>query len=151
MAKGTQRYVIWISLKKAIVGFFDENDLYSYKTMYSGIDTRVRFPGETSNKVRLNTSKRTRETSENRKLDSQLVQFCKDVISQVHNPASVLLLGPSDTKLTLSKIFSGSKKMESVPLNIKSADNMKLTEIKEAAAKHFRISLRKPTTRRRAY
>lgn len=151
MTKGNQRFVIWISLKKAVVGYFDEHDLYSYKTMYSGIDTRVRFPGEASNKVRLNTSKRTRETSEKRKLDSQLVHFCKEVISQVHNPGSVLVLGPADTKLILSKIFSGMKKMEAVPVKVKSADNMTLTEIKEAAAKHFKISLRKPTIRRRAY
>lgn len=151
MSTGNQRYVIWINQKKAVLGYFDEKDQFSYKTVYSGIDTRVRFPGESTNKVRLITSKRTRETSEQRKLTAQIAQFCKEIISQIHTPEAIYILGPADTKTVLQKTISGYHEWSSVPVKVKSADNLTISEIKSAAARFFKINLRKPSVRRKAF
>lgn len=138
-----KNYVIWIDQKKAVIGTFDENEKYSYSTLYSGIESRIRFPGEKSNKVRLITSKRTKETSEERKLDQGINQFCNKILQQLSDATSLFVIGPAETKTVLEKLISSKKEFEKTPLKIQNADKLTLAEIKTKAAKHFKIQLRK--------
>ncbi len=134
-----KRYVIWIDLKKAVIGCFDENNHYSHLSLASGIETRVRFPGETTNKLRLLTNKRNRETAEQRKQNQQLLAFCNSVIQEIRPCPSVLILGPADTKFLLQKSIEAKKVFENTKLTVKASDKITLAELKAAAMSFFKV------------
>ncbi len=146
-----KNYVVWIDKKKAVIGLFDESGAYNHSTLLSGIETRTRFPGEKSNKVRLITSKRTKETSEERRMDQELVLFCSKIVKQVQDASSLFIIGPSETKSVLKKILTGKKEFETIPVKVQNADKLTQAEIKTKAARHFKVKLRQTTSRPLTY
>ncbi len=122
-----------------MIGCFDENNRYFHQSLTSGIETRVRFPGETTNKLRLLTNKRNRETAEQRKQNQQLLAFCSAVIKEIKPCRSVLILGPADTKFLLQKSLEAKKTFENTQLTVKASDKITLAEMKAAAMKFFKV------------
>lgn len=138
-SKSNNRYIIWIDQKKAIIGLLDDNNKYNHVILRSGIETRIRFPGETSNKVRLTTSKRTKETSEKRKLDQQTLVYCKEVLTLLKYPGSILIIGPADVKNVLQKLIKTKQAFDDVHTKVRSADKLTLNEVKQAAFTYFKV------------
>ena len=64
----TVEYGVWLDHKKAIIGYFDTNRKFINKTIYSEIESRPRFKGETTDKIRSGTSIRNRESFKQNKL-----------------------------------------------------------------------------------
>lgn len=124
------QYAIWIDLQKAIIACKNEEGKVSTESFQSGIDTRVRFDGEVSNKNRLYGSTLIREKHTRNKLQQQRKAFLKDVVGKMGNVESVIILGPADTKYELHKEMEKKKALSNVSVQVKSADKMKLHELK---------------------
>jgi len=133
------RYIIWIDHKKAIIGKFDPEDHFTHTILRSGIETRVRFKGETTNRLRLLTNKRTRETNEKHKFDQQLSSFCDNAVKNTADALSVLITGPAGTKKVLKRQMEELKEFEEIPVTVKPADKLTITELREKGRKYFKI------------
>lgn len=124
------QYAIWIDLQKAVIACKDEEGKVSTESVLSEIDTRVRFEGEGSNKNRLFGATLNQEKHAQNKLQQQRKAFLKSVVGKMSKVESVIILGPADTKYELHKEMEKKKSFSSVPVQVKSADKMKIHEIK---------------------
>ncbi|WP_290798141.1 hypothetical protein [Flavihumibacter sp. UBA7668] len=124
------QYAIWIDLQKAVIACKDEEGSVSTESLQSEIDTRVRFDGEGSNKNRLFGAKLNQEKHAQNKLQQQRKAFLKEVVGKLAKVESVIILGPADTKYELHKEMEKKKSLSNVPVQVKSADKMKLHELK---------------------
>lgn len=130
-------YGVWIDQKKAIIGYFDLRGSFHHQTIYSGIETRLRFPGETTDKIRFGTTKLNRQLQKQNKLHNQMYAFCKRVKKQLKNMNAVLILGPSDAKMKLRQVLQEDKALKDVWIRTKAEDKMTLAEFKKAVMLHF--------------
>ena len=64
------------------------------------------------------------------KLQQQRKAFLKSVVGKMNKVESVIILGPADTKYELHKEMEKKKTFSSIPVQVKSADKMKIHEIK---------------------
>lgn len=126
----TVEYGVWLDHKKAIIGYFDTNRKFINKTIYSGIETRLRFKGETTDKIRSGTVTRNRETFKQNKLVNDLKKFCGEVASDLNNMSALLILGPGDTKFKLAEIIKNNKARKDVWVKVEAADKMLISEFK---------------------
>ncbi|MBI1344214.1 MAG: hypothetical protein GC171_14915 [Terrimonas sp.] len=133
------RYIIWADHKKAIIGKFDERNRFSHLIIRSNIETRHRFPGETTNKIRLSTSTRNRQTFEQNKFHQQLADYVKKIIGSLENVLSLLIIGPADTKYVLHKETENKKQFEGVEINVQPADKLTLPMLQEKGREYYRI------------
>lgn len=124
------KYAIWIDQQKAIIACMNEEGDISTDTLESGIETHVRFEGETSSKSRLFGATLNKEKQAQNKLNQQRKAYLKGVVAQLKKVESVVIMGPADTKYELHKEMEKKKTLASARVEMKSADKMKLHEIK---------------------
>lgn len=124
------QYAVWIDLQKAIIACKNEEGKVITESFQSGIDTRIRFDGEGSNKNRMYGAALNQEKHTQNKLQQQRKAFLKDVVGKMDNVESVIILGPADTKYELHKEMEKKKALSNVAVQVKSADKMKLHELK---------------------
>jgi hypothetical protein len=124
------QYAIWIDLQKAVIACKDEEGSVSTESLQSEIDTRVRFDGEGSNKNRMFGATLNQEKHAQNKIQQQRKAFLKEVVGKLSKVESVIILGPADTKYELHKEMEKKKSLSNVPVQVKSADKMKLHELK---------------------
>lgn len=127
-------YAIWIDLQKAMIACKDEEGKLSTESFQSGIDTRVRHDGEVSNKTRLYGATLYPEKNAQNKLQQQRKAFLKEVVGKLGNVGSIIIMGPADTKYELHKELEKKKAWSNVAVQLKSADKMKLHELKAVLA-----------------
>ncbi|KYP13735.1 hypothetical protein [Flavihumibacter sp. CACIAM 22H1] len=124
------QYAIWIDLQKAVIACKDDAGKLSTETFRSEIDTRVRFDGEGSNKNRLFGATLNQEKHAQNKLQQQRKNYLKEVVGKLAKAESVIILGPADTKYELHKEMEKKKALSQIPVQVKSADKMKIHELK---------------------
>lgn len=124
------QYAIWIDQKKAIIACMDEAGQISTESLNSSIETHVRFPGETSNINRLFGATLNHEKRMQNHQQKQQKAFLKEVAGHLVKAGTVNIMGPAETKYELHKELEKKKALASVRMEVKSADKMKLHEIK---------------------
>lgn len=134
------QYAIWIDQKKAIIACMDKAGQITTESMESAIETHVRFPGETSSKSRLFSSTLNNEKHQQNKQQQQRKAFLKEVASHLSKVGVVVIMGPAETKYELHKELEKKKSMANARLELKSADKMKLHEIKAVLKERMKPS-----------
>ncbi len=133
------RYVIWIDQKKALIGKFDAEDHFTCITHRSGLGRRTRFEGETSNKTRVGAQTRNRQSQSQEKHNQEFLQFCREVIDQVEQVSSLLILGPGEMKFLLENELTSLPRFQMVWFEAQAADKMTIPQLNEAGKKHYHI------------
>lgn len=124
------KYAIWIDQKKAIVASMDETGAISTESLLSSVDTRERFPGETTTKTRLFAQTLNEEKHVSNRLRNQLKAFLKEVIGRLSKVSLVIIMGPAETKYELHKEMEKKKSLSKARIEVKTTDKMKIQEIK---------------------
>ena len=124
------QYGVWLDHKKAIIGHFNTEEKFIHKTIYSEIESRPRFKGETTDKIRSGTSIRNRESFKQNKLANDLKKSCREVPSHLNNMSALLILGPADTKFKLAEVIKKNKAWKDVWVKVEAADKMLISEFK---------------------
>lgn len=124
------KYAIWIDLQKAIIACLDEEGNLTTESIQSEIEKQVRFAGESSNKSRLFGATLNNEKHAQNKLNQQRKSYLKSVAAKITKAESVIILGPADTKYELHKEIEKRKPLANARVELKSADKMKIHEIK---------------------
>jgi hypothetical protein len=125
----SSNYVIWVDQKKAIISSVDSNGSVSTETIKSDVQFQVRFKGETSSSTRLfSTTVDNQKHAQNRH-HNQLLAYLKEVEKRITKAATIIILGPADTKYELHKVLEKKKALQSTNVEIKTADKMKPTEV----------------------
>ncbi len=124
------KYAIWIDQQKAIIACMDEEGAITTESLQSEIGKPVRFAGETSTKSRLFGSSLNNEKHIQNKQNQLKKNFLKEVGTRLTKVESVIILGPADTKYELHKELEKRKPLAGARMELKSADKMKLHEIR---------------------
>lgn len=133
------RYIIWIDHKKAILGRFNNDNRFFHMIFRSGIETRIRFNGEGTNKTNSATFTRNRQSQLQHKHNQQLAAFCDIVVRSMENIVSVLVTGPADSKFIFKKELERKTGTNRFPVVVKTSDKMPLPLLKEYGRRYYRI------------
>jgi hypothetical protein len=134
------RYGIWIDHKQATIMCVDGEGKLSSRTIKSGIRTMNRFDGETTSKTGLFRHTLNRETHDQNRKNQEFKKFLKEVVMNLEHVNGILILGPGDGRHELLNEIQKQKSLESVWIENKPADKMKVTEMKVVVKEHFGIS-----------
>lgn len=133
------RFVIWIDQQKALIGKFDAEDRFTCATLKSGLGRRPHFEGETSDKTRVGPQTRNRKAQVQEKQNQDRLAFCHQVIEQLEQVSSLLILGPGEMKFLLENQLSTLPKYQMLWFEAQAADKMTEAQLKEAGKKHYHI------------
>lgn len=133
------RYVIWIDQQKALIGKFDAEDKFTCASLKSGLGRRSRFEGETSTKTRVGPQTRNRKAQVQEKQNQERIAFCLQVIDQLEQVSSLLILGPGEMKFLLENQLSAIPKYQMIWFEAQNADKMNESQLMEAGKKHWVI------------
>ena len=124
------QYAIWIDQKKAIIACINKAGDISIESLISSQESHVRFPGETSNRNRLFSVTLNQERSAQNRQKQLRKSFLKEVSGHLSKVGTVIIMGPAETKYELHKELEKKKIFAAARMEVKSADKMKLHEIK---------------------
>jgi hypothetical protein len=124
------QYAIWIDQKKAIIACMNKAGDISIESLNSLQESHVRFPGETSNRNRLFSSTLDQQKKIQNRLQQLRKSFLKEVSGHLSKVGTVIIMGPAETKYELHKELEKRKIFSTARMEVKSADKMKLHEIK---------------------
>ena len=120
ITKPIVNYAVWLDHKKAIIVSRDSKAVTTTETLLSNIESRDRFQGETSNKIRtFDSSLNIGKKMQNREHEL-MHHFYRQILT--HIPASaafVLIAGPSESKYELHKAISSKKALSHVRVEMK--------------------------------
>lgn len=94
---------IWIDSREARIVQVVDGRQISLNQMFSGLNMREHFDGETSRKVKRGFTGFDYERQQRNRHNQSLRQFCQAVARVVDTSDYVYLLGPAQTKLILEK------------------------------------------------
>ncbi len=133
------RYAIWIDQKKAVIASMNSRGQISTESLNSSIENHVRFAGETSNRNRLFAGALNQEKHTRNHLQHLRTSFVKDVAAHLNNAGTVIIMGPAEIKYELHKVLEKSKRSTPVWIVVRSADKMKVHEIKAVLKESARV------------
>ena len=93
---------IWIDTKQAVVIKLS-NSTHSIKKIESNIETRERVPGESKKYGRFGNQYITYEKNRLNRRNEQTKYFLKNLLKEIENCESVVILGPSNMKNNFAK------------------------------------------------
>jgi hypothetical protein len=125
-------YAVWIDQREAIIACQQEDGQITTSNLRSDVDSHVRFPGEKPEKSRLNSIAFNHQNHLEHRKQNQLKNFLKSVASQLGDMGYLLIMGPAETKFELQKELGRLKPMAHAQMEVRTADRMKLHEIKSA-------------------
>ena len=93
---------IWLDQKEAnIITLLDKSQ--NYKTIYSDIETRERFPGESKQFGRFGGQYMSNEKTKKLKIEDLTHRYLQTVIKNINTADEILIFGPAQTKTKLEK------------------------------------------------
>ncbi len=114
---------IWIDKEKAVLITLS-NGNHTIKNINSGITTKERNGGEGKDSGRFGNQFLNSEKKRDSKLNQQLQNFLKEVISTTKESDSMVIFGPAETKGELEKMIRSNNEMAKMLLDVKTADKM---------------------------
>ena len=96
---------IWLDQKEANIITL-ENDSFQLKSIYSDIETRERFDGESKIFGRFGDQYLNNEKTKENKIKELTQRYLNEIINELKNVEEVMLFGPAQTKLILEKMIT---------------------------------------------
>jgi len=127
---------VWLDLKEANIVCLDEGK-QDYKTLYSGIETRERIPGESKKFGRFGEQYLNDEKTKKHKLDEQVHKYLLKVLKEIRDAEEILIFGPSQTKIRLEKMMLSNPKLVVKLKEVKNAKQMTDNQKKAYVRSYF--------------
>jgi hypothetical protein len=135
------RYGVWIDRKHAMIIRIDPEGNPHYTELASGIESRTRYPGETTNKTgMLGTTISWQKKAQERE-NNGIQQFVKKVVSALENANAILILGSADTRFELQNAIEKNKQMNSVWIENRAEAKLDRRGLELEMEKHFNLHL----------
>ena len=114
---------IWLDQKEAniitLIG-----DIVNSKTIYSDIETRERFEGETKAFGRFGDQFLNNEKSKKNKINDQTTKYLNLIIKEIEQTDEILIFGPAQTKIKLENLIQNNANISSKLVEVQKAENM---------------------------
>lgn len=120
---------IWIDHKQAFIVVVGEGTEES-KRMDSDMEKHVRFSGHAA------SQEGSADDQRDRQFAAHLAKYYDQVIAQVHDAQSILILGPGEAKGELEKRFAG-KGLSARIVGVETVDKMTEHQIAAKVRQHF--------------
>ncbi len=114
---------IWIDTQKAFVVILN-GDSPVTKTIHSGIESKVRIPGESKEYTRFGNQYYDNESKKEERVKHELKTFLRDVVNEIKNTDEVLIFGPAGMKKELEKSVLNEKNIRASIRAVQAADSM---------------------------
>lgn len=124
---------IWLDQKEANVITLFENTQQN-KIIYSDIETRERFKGETKQFGRFGEQFLNYEKSQQKRIEDLTNRYLNKIIEEINNVDEIMLFGPAQTKNKLEKLIlinpNLSSKLKGVQVSDSMTKNQKIAYVK---------------------
>ena len=114
---------IWLDQKEAniitLIG-----DVVNNKTIYSDIETRERFEGETKAFGRFGDQFLNNEKSKKNKINDQTTKYLNLIIKEIEQTDEILIFGPAQTKIKLENLINNNHSISTKLVEVQKAENM---------------------------
>ena len=132
---------IWIDHKKAVIVSASANRV-TVKTLQSEVGPHARYSDRAAYPTPDGRQERGGETKYEQRYAQQLDRYYDEVISQLGQPAALLIFGPGEAKLQLKARLSGSKALPEQLVGIETTDKMTDPQIVAKVKDHYGIERR---------
>ncbi len=124
---------IWLDQKEANVITLFENTQQN-KIIYSDIETRERFKGETKQFGRFGEQFLNYEKGQQKRIEDLTNRYLNKIIEEINNVDEIMLFGPAQTKNKLEKLIlinpNLSSKLKGVQVSDSMTKNQKIAYVK---------------------
>ncbi|MBX2971386.1 MAG: hypothetical protein KF803_18615 [Cyclobacteriaceae bacterium] len=139
---------IWIDSREARIVQVVNGKQITLNQMFSGLNKKERFDGETSRKIKRGFTGFDYERQQRNRFGQALKQFCQAVAREVGTSDNVYLLGPAQTKLMLEKALKESNSKARV-LGVDACDKLSDNQLTEKVKIYFSAYLQSPKQKTR--
>ncbi len=119
---------IWIDSKKSVIVFLDGNN-HTVRIINSGIESRVRIPGEVKWFTRFANQYLNFEKKKENRRSNEIRNYLKKVINEIKSTDELVLFGPASMKTELEKAIRNSRTDLPVISAVETADSMTENQI----------------------
>jgi hypothetical protein len=125
---------IWIDQKEAHIITLSESKVYS-KTIYSDIETRIRYDGEKKQFGRFGDQFLVDEKGKKNRIEEYTQRYLMGVLKELKNADEIVLFGPAQTKSKLEKVILNdpgvAPKLKAVKISDNMTQNQKIAYVKD--------------------
>ncbi len=129
---------IWIDSKKAVIITF-KNKESNTKIIYSGVEGKNRVEGEGKEFGRFGDQFSTLEKKLEKKYQSEIIEYLKEVIKELESTDDLVLFGPAQVKIELKKLIEKDNKLLKKLLDVVDADSMTDNQLVAWVKKYYSI------------
>jgi len=133
------RYGLWIDRKHAMIIKIDAEGNQAYSEIISGLGTRTRFEGETTNKTGMLGTTLSWQKKSQEKENNYMKKFVTKVVDSLQNANAVLILGSADTRFELQNAIDKSKTMHDTWIENKPEEKLDRRGLELEIEKHFNL------------
>lgn len=129
---------VWLDQKEAnIITIF--NDTVQNKTVYSDIETRERFVGETKKFGRFGDQYLNDEKGKKNRIHELTNRYLNEILKELSDAEEFILFGPAQTKLKLEKLIHNKLELSSKLKEVQTAENMTENQKVAYVKKYFNL------------
>ncbi|MCK5678210.1 MAG: hypothetical protein KAH72_07015 [Flavobacteriaceae bacterium] len=128
---------IWLDQKEANVITLFENT-QQQKIIYSDIETRERFEGETKQYGRFGEQYLNYEKGQQKRIKDLTNRYLNKIIQELNNADEIMIFGPAQTKIKLEKLIQGNPNLLSKLKDVQVSDNMTENQKVAYVKKYFK-------------
>ena len=110
-----------------------------YSEIISGLGTRTRFEGETTNKTGMLGTTLSWQKKSQEKENNYLKKFVTKVVDSLQNANAVLILGSADTRFELQNAIDKSKTMHDTWIENRPEEKLDRRGLELEIEKHFNL------------
>jgi hypothetical protein len=111
----------------------------AYSEIISGLGTRTRFEGETTNKTGMLGTTLSWQKKSQEKENNYMKKFVTKVVDSLQNANAVLILGSADTRFELQNAIDKSKTMHDTWIENKPEEKLDRRGLELEIEKHFNL------------
>jgi hypothetical protein len=136
----SNRYGVWVDKKKALIVCYPPQSEPEFKEIHSGYEGKVRFKGETTDKVGLFGTTLNRESHDQSRENHQREKFIQSIVSEIKAANAVLILGSGDTRFELQNALQKSKVHHGIWIENRAAGRLDKRALELEMQKHFNLT-----------
>ena len=130
---------VWIDRKHAMIIKIDAEGNQEYSEIISGLGTRTRFEGETTNKTGMLGTTLSWQKKSQEKENNYMKKFVTKVVDSLQNANAVLILGSADTRFELQNAIDKSKTMHDTWIENRPEEKLDRRGLELEIEKHFNL------------
>ncbi len=128
---------IWLDQKEANVITLFENT-QQQKIIFSDIETRERFEGETKQYGRFGEQYLNYEKGQQKRIKDLTNRYLNKIIQELNNVDEIMIFGPAQTKIKLEKLIQSNPNLLSKLKDVQVSDNMTENQKVAYVKKYFK-------------